>query len=155
MWTNFRGPAFWEPHLERTSSVQDWTTSVYVFSSWLLQLSQITCLLTTISSAWNTLSPATVWLHLIPQLSANHSPPRRSLSCLYNLMKVLPAHIFFLFAPYCVPSYVLTRIVVTYFIGLLIQYLLPGCKLYGGQKPYLLRIPSRCLAHSRCPKGIC
>lgn len=43
---------------------------------------------------------------------------------------------------------------VTHLIGLLIQYLLPGCKLYGGQKPYLLCIPSRCLAH-RCPKGIC
>lgn len=74
MWSNFRGPAFWEPHLERPSSGQGWETYVSVFSSWLLQLSQLTCLLTTISSAWNTFS-ATMWLLLIPQLSANHPLP--------------------------------------------------------------------------------
>lgn len=154
MWSNFRGPTFWEPHLERPFSGQGWKTYVSVFSSWFLQLFQLTHLLTTISSARNTLSL---------QLCGSFSFLNSQLTILslekpflvMNLKKVLPAHIFFLLEPYCFPSYVLSWIVVIRFIGLLIWYLLPGCKLYGGQKPYLLHIPSRCLAHSRCPKDIC
>lgn len=153
MWSNFCGPAFWEPHLERPSG-QGWETYVSVFSSWLLQLSQLTCLLTTISFAWNTLSLQLCGSFSFLNSQLNILSPEKPFLVI-KLKKVLPAHIFFLLAPYCFPSYGLSRIVVTHFIGLLIQYLLPGCKLYGEQKPYLLCIPSRCLAHSRCPKDIC
>lgn len=95
---------------------------------------------------------ATMWLLLIPQLSANHPLPGEAFPG-YKPKEGSPSP-HFLSLSTLLFSFVQSRIVVTHFIGLLIQYLLPGCEPYGGQKPYLLCIPSRCLALGRCPKDI-